>query len=278
MQQFHVAEAKSIKATLGGIELAAFTSGGTSEGKAWLIAAGPFANDGTAMPNNDYDIAFRIRLFLPVINPTQCPSCQTHITEDGHHAFSCPALRPKRTQRHTRVQDAVLSATRNLKHQNIRVTPNKNMDSYVRTPAGNAANVKHRMDIEYINTNEGPKSTYAVDFVVTGVTNSTLALRSAAGVGEKAKVDHYTKYYHIPEVDKRLVPWAIEAPGGAWGRRGIKFAKYLAKEQFDRGSGIQSHAFYRMIVVRTSVALQCENAAAVRLLDANCRQAASQHG
>jgi len=226
------------------------------------------------MPNTLFDLALRIRLFSPVIKPTQCPKCQSQITEDGHHAFSCPALQDNRTQRHTRVSDAMLSVVRSLKHQNIRVTPNKNMDSYAKTPAGIVDGKQHYMDVEIINTNEGPASAYIVDFVVKGVSSSTQALRSAAAAAEEVKVKKYTSNYIINQPDKHLVPWAMEAPGGAWGVRGIKFARYLAAEQRVHGGSLNAPAFFRMIVVRMSVALQCMNAEAVRRLDATCQAAA----
>ena len=134
------------------------------------------------------------------------------------------------------------------------------------------------MDIEFVNTNEGPASAYIVDFVITGVKDSYQKLRDAAAHAEKLKVNHYTNHYVISQPDKYLVPWAIEAPGGAWGLRAIKFAKYLGAQQCEHGGSLPAAAFYRrMIVVRVAVALQCMNAAAVRRLRQDCQVAAPQH-
>src|SRR5271168_991322 len=127
------------------------------------------------------------------------------------------------------------------------------MDSFVKTPAGIAAKVNHRMDIEFINTNEGPTSSYVVDFKITAVTSATQTLRSAALAAEEEKIKHYTTHYVIPQQDKRLVPWTIEAPGGAWGPRGTKFARYLADQQHLLGGHYTPAAFFRMIVVHWSV-------------------------
>ena len=278
MQEYHKSEAKSIRDSTTGTERAAFVSGATPEARAFLFSFGTYSGDGSTMDNADFDIAIRLRLHLPVLKPMQCPGCHKAITEDGHHAFVCSKLQDQRTMRHTRVQDAVLSVSRNLKHQNIRVTPNKNMDSFVKTPAGMAAKVNHRMDIEFINTNEGPTSSYVVDFKITAVTSATQTLRSAALAAEEEKIKHYTTHYVIPQPDKRLIPWAIEAPGGAWGPRATKFARYLAEQQQLFGGLYKPAAFYRMIVVRVAVALQCMNAAAVRRLDAICQAAAPQQG
>ena len=83
------------------------------------------------------------------------------------------------------------------------------------------------MDIEVVNTNEGPAAAYIVDFVITAVTASDAKLRAAAARAERLKVKHYTSHYVIHQPDKHLVPWAVEAPAGAWGVRATKFARYL---------------------------------------------------
>src|SRR3979411_1495735 len=121
------------------------------------------------------------------------------------------------------------------------------MDSYAKKQNGLSHGTKHRMDIEFINTNEGPASSYIVDFVITGVAGADQTLRRAAARAEKKKVDHYTSNYVINEPDKRLVPWAVEAPGGAWGPRAIKFARYLGDQQCIHGGPYTPAAFYRMI-------------------------------
>jgi hypothetical protein len=139
------------------------------------------------------------------------------------------------------------------------------MDGYLKT-AATTAKQRHFMDVEVINTNEGPGSAYIIDTTITGPSATSHNLRSAAGEAEKDKVDHYLGHYYIDEPDKRLIPWAVEAPGGAWGDRALKFARYIASQQHIHGGHIKPKAFFRMIVVRVAVALQHENAEAVRRL------------
>ena len=251
-----------------------FISSCTPEAAAWLDA-GPGENGG-AMPNADYDTAYKLRLGVPLFKPTdQCPDCHVPVGIHGDHAFSCPKLQGQRTNRHTAFQEGVSIPLREVAKLGIHLYTNKPMNGwYEHTAAGRTGGgplrnrpVDLRMDIGVEDHNDGPAARYIVDFTITHVTEQHLSLREAAKAKEDEKHKKYTSNYRIPQPDKYLVPWAVEWPG-AWGPRAHKFVHLLLEWRSKYGSAthLDNMAFTRRLRERTAVAVQSANAAAIRLL------------
>ncbi len=160
---------------------------------------------------------------LGAINPSVggakwCSTCGANVPENSyqHHAHSCPANGPTRTNRHTNVKAVIEKVVTELPGRLLDVLDEPTAgDFYVRREVADApTGTRHRGDfLVRVRGDDGLR--YFCDLVISYPNINTTGLGSGKGAQcrakEQEKANHYNKNYIIP--DSELVPFAFQPNG-----------------------------------------------------------------